>query len=179
MKNKAAVALGLMRVGVKEKTSERKRRAILRNLVKARSVRRAMVRHSPTHKRCPRCEQTKPIGAFYVSKGRPVGWCKWCSAQRNAQVWQTKPKRRGHTEADKARWREAMRRHRRKYPEREKARAAISRRMFRGTIVRPTNCQRCGEQRKVQAHHADYSKPLDVLWLCSVCHREQHRRVWP
>ena len=34
-------------------------------------------------------------------------------------------------------------------------------------------CRVCGNT-KVQAHHADYSKPLDVEWLCSKHHRAVH-----
>jgi len=34
-------------------------------------------------------------------------------------------------------------------------------------------CQVCGEMR-VQAHHEDYSKPLDVMWLCTKHHAERH-----
>jgi hypothetical protein len=30
----------------------------------------------------------------------------------------------------------------------------------------------CGA--KAQAHHPDYSRPLDVVWLCSVHHGEAH-----
>lgn len=35
-------------------------------------------------------------------------------------------------------------------------------------------CEVCGEFPS-QAHHDDYSKPLDVLWLCTVHHGERHR----
>src|SRR5574343_1998369 len=33
-------------------------------------------------------------------------------------------------------------------------------------------CQVCGEL-KVQAHHEDYAKPLDVQWYCAPHHREK------
>lgn len=34
-------------------------------------------------------------------------------------------------------------------------------------------CHVCGEL-KVEAHHPDYSRPLDVVWLCKAHHREVH-----
>ena len=34
-------------------------------------------------------------------------------------------------------------------------------------------CEVCGIQ-KVIAHHTDYSKPLDVLWLCQYHHKQWH-----
>jgi len=35
-------------------------------------------------------------------------------------------------------------------------------------------CQMCGTTNHVHAHHDDYSKPLDVMWLCPVHHRARH-----
>ena len=48
-----------------------------------------------------------------------------------------------------------------------------------GALVRPECCERCGVsppraldgRSLIQAHHNDYSRPLDVEWLCTKCHR--------
>jgi hypothetical protein len=39
-------------------------------------------------------------------------------------------------------------------------------------------CQVCG-MLDVEAHHHDYSKPLDVTWLCTQHHREVHNAAKP
>jgi ribosomal protein L44E len=50
----------------------------------------------------------------------------------------------------------------------------------RGELV-PQPCEVCGAdyrmadgRRAVQAHHDDYSKPLEVRWLCQRCHHSHH-----
>ena len=35
------------------------------------------------------------------------------------------------------------------------------------------DCEVCGD--KAEAHHEDYSKPLEVLWLCKKHHMEKHK----
>ena len=37
-------------------------------------------------------------------------------------------------------------------------------------------CEKCGDV-NAQAHHEDYSKPLEVVWLCSKHHAERHREM--
>ena len=50
----------------------------------------------------------------------------------------------------------------------------VKRAVKKGALVRPLECSRCSMIGRVYAHHADYSKPLDVVWLCRKCHREVH-----
>lgn len=45
-----------------------------------------------------------------------------------------------------------------------------------GRLIRQP-CEVCGEF--AQAHHDDYSKPLDVRWLCTTHHVEWHKHNTP
>ena len=42
----------------------------------------------------------------------------------------------------------------------------------RGKIKREP-CAKCGDP-NAQMHHADYSKPLQIEWLCEFCHHARH-----
>lgn len=42
--------------------------------------------------------------------------------------------------------------------------------------IKRNPCARCGEK-EAQAHHEDYSRPLDVVWLCTYHHGERHREI--
>lgn len=59
-----------------------------------------------------------------------------------------------------------------RYPERVQAREKV-RAAIRAHRLTRQPCERCGSA-NVFAHHEDYSRPLDVRWLCRPCHRAEH-----
>lgn len=63
-------------------------------------------------------------------------------------------------------------------PDRQRARSAVQNAIRSGRLVRPTSCERCQCQTKnIHSHHTDYSRPLDVLWLCRSCHGRADREL--
>lgn len=42
--------------------------------------------------------------------------------------------------------------------------------------IKKQPCQDCGRKTNVQAHHPDYSKPFDVLWVCPIHHKNYHKK---
>ena len=53
---------------------------------------------------------------------------------------------------------------------------AFTRAKALGLIRAPERCSRCGYALPLEGHHTDYSKPLDVTWVCSTCHHDIHRQ---
>lgn len=142
---------------------------------------------------CLHCNLMKPIEDFYsYSKSK----CKACFNAYNDK-W-----RREHPKAAKViahrgwgkRRDKMLARHRSKprkikrapnYLEKFKAyreahklewnvKARVRYAILTGRLVRPDKCSHCGYACKPQAHHEDYSKPFDVIWLCVSCHRRLH-----
>lgn len=130
---------------------------------------------------CFKCGESKPLDSFYKHPAMGdglLGKCKECTkkdarthyaaTRRVRSAYEQKrfqdPKRRAYVY-------EQGRKHRCKHPERYKARYIVSNAIRDGRLARQP-CEVCGAKRS-QAHHADYSKPLEVRWLCFQCHREK------
>ena len=65
-------------------------------------------------------------------------------------------------------------RHRHKNPIKERARSAVAHALRAGRLQRPKKCSCCGRRGiAIEAHHPDYTKPLQVKWLCRICHAAQ------
>lgn len=139
-----------------------------------------------TRKRCSKCKQKKPLSDFASDNSHKTArrqrYCRECNRKynkrRNRRWKKEDPKsyreyqrtryqrRKGHKAAYAKTYRE-------KYPERVRARRKLNYEVERGRITRPTACPKCGAtDRRIEAHHKDYSKPLDVEWMCSQCHAE-------
>lgn len=134
-------------------------------------------------KRCFKCGQTKPLEWFYRHPKMADGYlgkCKECTKQdvaRRATLKRVEivayERERSVRPARRAKTLGYMRVARRRHPERFAARAAVSYAVRVGHLVRRP-CEVCGEPR-AQAHHEDYSRPLEVRWLCLRHHWAQHQ----
>lgn len=111
-------------------------------------------------KQCTRCREVKPTYDFHKkgdSRDKYSHYCAECS-------------------------REASRLRRKRLPNDWRSRSGsvevVARQMVRnrihgGTLERGA-CEVCGVSKDIQAHHNDYSKPLEVRWLCRKHHVEYH-----
>ena len=143
-------------------------------------------------KKCFKCGVEKSLDDFYVHKQMGDGHlnkCKDCnkkdvSLNRKDKIeFYTKYEvSRNKMDFRKEQRKQYLRNHRDKYPEKNKARQLVAYAISKGEIIPLKNCQDCGkvggESRKncLHAHHEDYSKPLDVVWLCASCHVKRHRK---
>lgn len=56
------------------------------------------------------------------------------------------------------------------------ARSKVEMALRSGRLAR-LPCQRCGTTERVHAHHDDYNRPLAVMWLCPLHHRQRHNEM--
>lgn len=147
---------------------------------------------------CIKCGQMKPIDAYYVhpqmGDGR-LNKCKECTKagvrenyRRNIDHYKEYEQGRAvlphrvaarNAYAKTERGRERLRAGRNAYfersPEKRAAHVKTGNAIRDGVLVRQP-CEVCGAER-VEAHHDDYGKPLDVRWLCKKHHDEHHKKL--
>jgi hypothetical protein len=138
---------------------------------------------------CNACGIPKIIPDDYYGSSRV---CRECIKTRVAAYQKTAAGRESHRKAQrrwnakassqllKADWKKSdkgIEAERRYYaskmdriPEKLRARALVNTHVRRGKIRKPANCESCGKTCAVEAHHEDYTRPLDVQWLCRDCH---------
>ena len=123
-------------------------------------------------KSCPICENEvvfKVIG--YSSRlGRSLMrfYCTPCQTRRR-KAWR-------QTEGGKEMTRNAITKTIAKYPYKKDARVILNMNLKLSRITKPDKCERCNTETKIYAHHPDYSKPLEVVWLCMSDHVKEHPR---
>ncbi len=154
-------------------------------------------------KECIQCNTAKPLTEFHKNKRTGDGHCNACKACRkeykkayqaansekireqkkayyavnrdqileNGRAWREKNK-----EARAKYTAEYDAEYKTKYPAKIKAINAVNNAIKAGRMARPDLCECCGSKCKVQAHHCDYSKQIDVEWLCSPCHYQWHAK---
>ena len=133
-------------------------------------------------KPCIRCRESKPLKEFYVHQMMGDGHLNKCKACcRSDAVANRRSKLEYYRQYDRERFQTFRRqlsvaanfkRHCAANPEKRKARSAVGNAIRDGRLVREP-CEVCG-QHPSEAHHEDYSRPLDVRWFCRIHHRMHH-----
>ena len=151
-----------------------------------------------TIKTCFKCGAEKPLASFYkhpsMADGH-LGKCKDCNKSDTTKYRLDRPehyraydraraalphrveqrKQYAKSAEGRAAGSRSKARDRADNPEKYKARTVVSNAIRAGVLTKEP-CRDCGAD-KVHGHHADYSKPLEVIWLCPKHHKEEHGRI--
>jgi ribosomal protein S27AE len=157
------------------------------------------------NKTCKKCGETKDLSQFYKHRAMADGHlnicisCKVLDAKeyrmKNIEKVKEYDRTRGRTEERKEKRneylgrlktsnpakyktmrREAIKKDRNKIRNKNHARVQLENAIRAGKIIRPNFCTSCGSNARIEAHHRDYDKPFDVVWLCRKCHGMEHRQ---
>ena len=135
-------------------------------------------------KTCPRCgtkfiKNSKYCSRKCVGRGRVCkcgntenlgvnqNICRDCNTKRSGEYRHTKKGREIINRIGKEQYL--------KFKEKAIARALLNQAVKAGKIKKPLHCEKCGLVKKLDGHHEDYAKPLEVIWFCRACHIGHHR----
>jgi hypothetical protein len=131
---------------------------------------------------CIICGEEKLLDDFYTHPAMAnghLGKCKECCKKQerlryknNVLAMAIYDRQRQQTQERRNKKLVYQQTRRKNNPEKHKANQQVRHALRRGTIKKQP-CAVCGSE-KVQAHHKDYSKPLDVMWLCFPHHLKEH-----
>ncbi len=156
---------------------------------------------------CSRCREEKTKELFNKEKRNKDGFsyeCKECLSKRKKESYRPE-KYKNHEFKEKNRlkslnfrrenpeksslyskkWADKNKKKRSEYRDRWRknnlkqvaANRFLQRYVNKGVITRGIICENCKKVGKMEAHHKDYTKPLEVNWLCRRCHMKIHRSI--
>ena len=153
-------------------------------------------------KTCKKCGQEKPLNFFYKHKAMLDGYlniCIECVKERvrrhraeNIERFRDYDKQRAmlphrvesrklylQTENGKQAKKKASENYKQKHPMKYAAHIVFRNAVRDKKIKTKNTCEVCGSNNLIEGHHDDYTKPLDVRWLCVKCHKEWHKHNEP
>lgn len=95
--------------------------------------------------------------------------CRVCNTERARRYAKTPEGRLAR--------REAVKRSIKKHYAKQMARIKLNYHVRVGNIPKPDACSVCKQKIKVEAHHSNYKKPLEVKWVCRPCHADLERTL--
>ena len=149
-------------------------------------------------KTCKDCGIKKPLTEYYLHKAMIDGClnkCKDCVRLRvlkhrksNLDYVRQYDKKRSilphrvkarkeymQTEKGKEAKKTAFKNYKKKFPLKYAAHVVLGNAIRDEKIFKQTICSECKSDYKIEGHHDDYTKPLDVRWLCQKCHHLWHK----
>jgi hypothetical protein len=141
-------------------------------------------------KLCKKCLVVKDISEFYGHSQMGDGHISKCKECTKADVRENRAKSlEYYRQYDRKRWDERGRRgvvsaasterSQRwiaKNPEKRQAHIVVGNAIKAGRITRPSRCSACHSECRPDAHHEDYSKPFEIVWLCRKCHGDTWKK---
>ncbi len=129
-------------------------------------------------KTCFKCNTRLPSSDFYAHKGMKDGLLNKCKSCTKNDVKKHREKNIGRIRAyDRNRGNrqdpEYLHGYRKRNAIKYRATTAVNNALRDGKLTRNPTCESCGNNSE-HAHHDDYTKPLDVRWLCAACHLQWH-----
>ena len=152
-------------------------------------------------KECFKCNIIKPLSEFYRHKQMSDGHlnkCKECTKLDTFGRTESEIEKRKHRDRNrknkeertlknkeriescpkkKQRYNELRNEWAKRNKHKRNAHLRVARAVMNGTIIREYNCSKCNSDIRVEAHHEDYAKPLEVVWLCNKCHSSRHVEI--
>lgn len=141
-------------------------------------------------KKCSECGQMKPLSEFNKKRKNKDGLqnrCRACFSRYNKARYHSDPQRfigdvRKYRDENLENVFATRMEMCERNPNQKNAREALNVAVKLGHVVKPDHCLGCGRkasETRISAHHHDYSKPLEVVWVCARCHRhlDASRRI--
>ena len=151
---------------------------------------------------CKECKIEKEIGSFYKHHAMADGHLNKCidcvkarvgkHREANLEKIRAYDKKRANdpnrvmarkeyaqSEQGKLSHKKSLINYREKFPMKYAAHVIFGNAIKNKKIVRGFICSKCSSDKKIEGHHDDYTKPLEVRWLCESCHKEWHRHNEP
>ena len=119
--------------------------------------------NSFTHRKCCNCHKVKSLTDYFRDRSLTGGReyiCKLCSSKKKRNLEKRCV---------------VSRRYAKKNPEKVIATSMVNGAVKSGVLIKPKRCPQCGKKGRIHGHHNDYSEPLEVKWLCPLCHTRIHR----
>lgn len=131
---------------------------------------------------CTKCNLEKPKHLFNKSSRHTSGMCPWCKVceSKRKTAWKLNNPKKAVEYAIKFRNenRSSVYAKNKEYEKNNHAaklaKMAVRRAIIKGVLIRPKKCSLCPKKENIEAHHENYSKQLDVKWVCKSCHRKIH-----